>query len=111
MIRELDCLPYEDKLRGLGLFSVEKRMLWGDLTLAFQYLRVADRTAGEGVFPRACSNRTRGNGCKLKEGSFRWKFFTVRMERHRNWLPRESADAPSLSVFKAGLDRTLSNLV
>ncbi|KFR06284.1 hypothetical protein Y956_15641, partial [Nipponia nippon] len=55
------------------------------------------------------------NGLKLKEGKFRLdvrkKFFTQRVVRHWNRLPREVADAPSLAVFKARLDGSLSNLV
>ncbi|KFZ57726.1 hypothetical protein N321_07627, partial [Antrostomus carolinensis] len=41
----------------------------------------------------------------------RKKFFTVRVVRHWNRLAREAVDAPSLEVFKAGLDEALSNLV
>jgi len=60
-----------------------------------------------------CSDRTRGNGSKLKEGRFRLdirkKFFSMRVVRPR--LPREAVAAPSLAVFKARLDGALSNLV
>jgi len=66
-------------------------------------------------FTRLCSDRTRRNGSKLKEGRFkldiRKKFFTMRVVKHRNRLPREAVDAPSLAVFKARLDGALSNLV
>ncbi|KFR09401.1 hypothetical protein Y956_07929, partial [Nipponia nippon] len=54
------------------------------------------------------------NGFKQKEGRFkldkRKKFFTVRVVRHWNRLPREAVDAPSLEVFKARLAGALSNL-
>ncbi|KGL92474.1 hypothetical protein N301_09879, partial [Charadrius vociferus] len=55
------------------------------------------------------------NGFKLEKGRFRLdirkKFFTVRVVRHWNRLPREAMDALSLEVFKARLDGALSNLV
>ena len=69
----------------------------------------------EGLLIRECSDRTRDNGFKLKEGrlkvDIRKKFFTVRAVRHWNQLPKEVADGPSLAVFKARLDGALSNLV
>jgi len=62
-----------------------------------------------------CSDRTRGNSSKLKEGRFRSdirrKFFTMRVMKHWNRLPREAVDAPSLAVFRARLDGALRNLV
>jgi len=70
IIRGLEHLAYEDRLRELGLFSLEKRRLQGDLRAAFQYLKEAYRKDGEGLFTRMCSDTTRGNGCKLKEGRF-----------------------------------------
>jgi len=62
-----------------------------------------------------CSDRTRGNNFEPKEGRFRLdirkKFFTMRVVKHWNRLPREIVAAPSLAVFKARLDGSLSNLV
>jgi len=78
-------------------------------------LKGAYKKAGEGLFTRACSDRTRGNSFKLKEGrcrsDTRKKFCTMRVVKHWNRLSREAVDAPSLEVFKARLGGALSNLV
>jgi len=61
---------------------------------------------------RVDNSRTKENGFKLEEGSFRLdvrgKFFTMRVVRCRHRLPREAVDAPSLEVFKARLDWALA---
>ena len=82
MIRGLEYLPYKDRLRELGLFSLEKRRLWGDLIAAFQYLKGAYKQEGSQLFERIDNGRTRGNDFKLKEGRFR-------LDIRGSSLPRE----------------------
>ena len=115
MIRGLQHLPYKDRLRELGLLSLEKRTLRGDLSAAFQDLKGAYKQEGRQLFERGGKSRTRGNGLKLKEGRLRLdvrgKFFPQRVGRSWNscperlWMPR-----PSVEVLKARLDGALGSL-
>ena len=95
MIQGMEHLSYKDRLRGLGLFSLEKRRLQGDLIVAFQYPKgwgEGHKKEGASRFSRACCGTTRGKGFALKEGTFRLdigkKFITIRMMRHWNRLLR-----------------------
>ena len=112
--QDLEHLLYEDRLRTLGLFSLEKRSCV-ETSEQLPGSEGGYKDAGEGLFIRDCSNRTRGDGFKLKQGKFRLdirrKFFTVRVVRHWNGLPKEVVNAPSLAVFKAGLNRALGDMV
>jgi len=138
-IRGLEHLFCEERLKELGLFSLEKRRLRGNLIAVFQYLKEAYRKDGGNIFRRACCDRTRSNAFKLRQGRFRlnirkilftmnvvkhWKlrksifrrhirkdFFTMRVVKHWNQLSKEVVEALSLETFEARLEDALSNLV
>ena len=77
-------------------------------------VKIYKKTFRTNPFIRTCSDRTRGNGFKQGESRFRLnikKFFTVRVVRHQNRLPRGVADTPSLQAFEAKLHGALSNLL
>ncbi|KAK4832522.1 hypothetical protein QYF61_023854 [Mycteria americana] len=65
MISGVEYLSREKKLRELGLFSLEKRRLWGDLIAASQYLKWAYKKDGERLFSRACCDRTKSQNHRI----------------------------------------------
>ena len=70
MITGLEHLSYEERLREMGLFSLEKRRLQGDLIVSFPYLKGPYKQEGNSCL-RGYRKRTRGNDFKLRQGRFR----------------------------------------
>lgn len=61
LIRGVERLSYEETLRQLGLLRLEKRRLWSDVIVAFQYPKGAIKKNEEELFTRTGRDRTEGN--------------------------------------------------
>lgn len=102
MIKGLGSLPYEERGKELGLFSLKKRRLRGDLITMFQHLKGGYKEDWDSLLTRSHTEKMRGNRYKLLPGTFqldtREKIFTMRTISHWNHLPREVVDSPTLDT-------------
>ena len=116
MVKDLEAMSYDKHLRELGMFSLTKRRLRGDMIAMFRYLKRCHVEEGTGLFSTSPDTRTRSNGFKLQEKGFhlnlrKKNILTVRAGRQWHRLPQSVVESPSLEVFKQRLDGHLSGVL
>ena len=109
-VPELKGLSYEERLKKLNLFSLRYRRLRGDMIEVYKIMSGKYDEDASPKMMEAVDARTRGHSKKLAvqraDGghSLRQQFFTLRVVKPWNSLPESVVCAPSVAVFKAGLD-------
>ena len=106
-------LPYEDRLREVGLYSVARRLKRLDLIKVWKSFNSLAETGLASLFDRATYDATRGHSFKLCVPRVRMELgrrsFAARCVTLWNSLPSEVVESTSLDSFKRGLDRQLGD--
>ena len=108
-------LPYQDRLSRLGIYSLDKRRLRGDLIEMYKLLSGKENVDYSQFFQLAPSSyNLRGHSQKLfvqrSRLNCRKFFFSQRSVNEWNRLPAEIVEAPSVNSFKNRLDKTWTDV-
>ncbi len=108
MVKGLGDLSYEDRLRRLNLLSIERRLLRGDLILAYNMFQGRLDVPVEEFFEAQTERNLHRHDFQLRHRRFhrerRGAAFSVRLPPKWNTLPLEVVTAPTLDLFKRMLD-------
>ena len=104
---------YEERLRELGLFSLEWRRLRGDLIQVYKMMKGIDRVNVQRLFHRVDGAVTKGHNYRIHGGRYRkdvrGRFFTQRVVGVWNGLPAVIVESDTLGTFKQLLDRHMEH--
>jgi len=114
MVQGMKKLSYAERLRVLGLQTLEQRRVRGDMIEVFKIMTGREDVDPEKFFCRAEGRHgTRGHGYKLFKPrcrtGLRANFFSQRVIESWNRLPTEVVYAPSICAFKRRYDQWRSN--
>ena len=109
LFKDLKDLPYDDRLKRLGLWSLEERRNRGDLIEVFKMVKGLSDVSWQTFFQRSTVSSTRGHDWKLvkpfcKKDS-RLHFFSLRVINRWNSLSQDLVDSTSVNSFKSGLEK------
>ena len=106
-------LPYDDRLRELGLYSVTGRLKRSDMIKVWKSFNSPSDTGLSNLFVRATYEGTRGHSFKLSvprvHSELGRRAFAARCVTLWNSLPGEVVESTSLDSFKKGLDREMGD--
>jgi ribonuclease P/MRP protein subunit RPP40 len=108
LISGMGGLAYEDRLKELKLFSLERRRVRGDLIQVFKFIKNVNYHGAEYFFQFVGESKTRGHHFKLQKQRprllMRQHFFSDRVVDEWNGLPSEVVEARTVGSFKTKLD-------
>ena len=115
LVKRLKRKSYEERLKSLGLYSLQQRRLRGDLIETFKILTGKERVDSQLFFQLATgSHNLHGHSLKLFlprcSTTVRKTFFSTRVVSHWNALPHHVINAPTVNTFKNRLDKQWSNM-
>ena len=105
LIPELADKRYDERLRALGIPSLQYRRLRADMIQTYKIIHGIDRINLELFFEKSTSTRTRGHSCKLCKqrckSRLRQNAFSIRVVDNWNNLPENVVNAPNVNTFKS----------
>ena len=101
-------MPYEQRLKALGLYSLQRRRQRGDLIETYKILTDKEKIKSDQLFQKATTTELRGHSLKLYKKSSRLELrkhsFSQRIVDHWNKLLDNVVSAATISTFKRRLD-------